>query len=96
MKKNNKKSNSYNKKRQNSIKKIAELKFKFDIKTIFIIFFVSFFIFFIVSSFTQELKKALPEKSITSMIRILNKKKLKKLRLLITRYLQHTKMIKWQ
>ena len=78
MKKNNKKSNSYNKKRQNSIKKIAELKFKFDIKTIFIIFFVSFFIFFIVSSFTQELKKALPEKSITSMIKDIKQEKVKK------------------
>ena len=78
MKKNNKKSNSYNKKRQNSIKKIAELKFKFDIKTIFIIFFVSFFIFFIVSSFTQELKKALPEKSITSMVKDIKQEKVKK------------------
>jgi len=78
MKKNNKKSNNYNKKRQNSIKKIAELKFKFDIKTIFIIFFVSFFIFFIVSSFTQELKKALPEKSITSMIKDIKQEKVKK------------------
>ena len=78
MKKNNKKTNSYNKKRQNSIKKIAELKFKFDIKTIFIIFFVSFFIFFIVSSFTQELKKALPEKSITSMVKDIKQEKVKK------------------
>lgn len=78
MKKNNKRNNNYKKKKESGIKKIAELKFKFNIKTIFIIFFVSFFIFFIVSSFTRELKKALPEKSITAMVKDIKQGKVKK------------------
>ncbi len=53
----------------NGIKKIAEFNFNFDLKTIFIIFFIVFFLFFTLSSLMREVGQALPEKSITALLK---------------------------
>ena len=79
MKKNSKRNNNFKKKKVSGIKNIAGFKFKFDIKTIFLFLFACFFIYFIVNSFTQELKKALPEKSITAMVKDIKQEKIKKI-----------------
>lgn len=57
------------KKEPNGIKKIAEFNFNFDLKTIFIIFFVVFFLFFTINSLVKEVGEALPEKSITALVK---------------------------
>ncbi|MEK7070332.1 MAG: AAA family ATPase, partial [Patescibacteria group bacterium] len=60
-------------------KKIAELRFKFDIKTIFIVIFASLFLIFTYRSLTKDLTNSLPEKSITSVVSDVKSQRIKKL-----------------
>lgn len=48
--------------------KFPGFKFNLDLKTIFIIIFIGFFLFYSLSAITKEVDKALPEKSITSVV----------------------------
>lgn len=54
--------------KHNKVKKIAELNFNLNLKTIFIILFAGLFFLYIFSNVTREVKKAVPEKPISTII----------------------------
>lgn len=56
-------------------KKIREFKFNFDIKTLFILLFAGLFLFYVYNALSGEVKKALPEKPLTSTIKDIKDKK---------------------
>src|SRR3990167_4545498 len=66
------------KKNGNTIKKIAEFKFNFDLKTVFIIFFVGLFAYYLFNSLSKEVKQALPEKSFTTIVKEIKEGKVQK------------------
>lgn len=68
-----------NKKNNQAIKKIAEFNFNFNLKTIFIIFFILLFAYYAFTSVSSELKKALPEKSIPSVIKDIKENKVNRI-----------------
>src|SRR3989344_2443562 len=70
------------KKNPNSLKKMAEFKFRLDLKTLFIIIFVGFFSFYLLRSISSEIKQALPEKSITAVVKEIKNKKVEKLEII--------------
>lgn len=72
----NSKNNKINK--PNQFAKIAEFKFNFDIKNVFIILFIFFFLVLAFSSISKELNQVLPEKPITSIVKDIKDKKVKK------------------
>jgi len=76
---------------KSGIKKIAEFNFNFDIKTIFIIFFVVFFVFFIFNSLAKQVDKALPEKSITSLIKDIKNNRVQKVEVLDNKIITYLK-----
>src|SRR3989344_5834089 len=79
------------KKNGNAIKKIAEFKFHFDLKTIFIIFFVSLFGYYIFNSISKEVKQALPEKSFTTILQEIKDKKIEKVEIIDNKILAYYK-----
>jgi len=60
------------------IKKTTQLSFKFDLKNIFIIFFVVIFISYVFNTITKEMKQVEPEKSISTIIQDIKNNKVKK------------------
>lgn len=66
-------------KKNSPIKKIAEINFNFDIKTVFIAVFVILFIYFAFSSISKEVSQTLPEKPITSVIQEIKDRKITKI-----------------
>jgi cell division protease FtsH len=71
--------------------KITEFRFNFDIKNIFIIFFVLIFLYFAYRSISNELKQALPEKSITSVVKDIKDNKVKKVEIIDNKILVYYK-----
>ena len=61
------------------MKKIREFRFNFDLKTIFVILFVGIFIYYAFSSLSKEVNRALPEKPLSTIIKDIKNKKIKKL-----------------
>lgn len=57
------------------VKKFAEFNFNLNIKTLFIIVFIGFFFFYLFSVVTREVKKAIPEKPITSVLQDIKQNK---------------------
>ena len=53
--------------------KLKKFSFKFNSKNLFIILFIALFLFFTFRSVSDELKKALPEKSLTQTIQDIKK-----------------------
>ncbi len=66
----------------NAIKKIAEFNLNFDLKTLFIIFFVGLFAYYIFTSLSKEVKQALPEKSITTVVKEIKDGKVQKVEII--------------
>ncbi len=60
------------------IKRIAEFRFNFDLKNVFIIVFVILFLFFAYQSISSGLKQALPQKSLTQVVQDIKAGKIKK------------------
>jgi len=77
--------------KKNNGKKVAEFKLNFDIKNIFIILFVSLFLFFIVNSFFNEIKKAMPEKSISALVEDIKAHKVNKIEVVDNKILVYYK-----
>ncbi|MFA5136360.1 MAG: ATP-dependent zinc metalloprotease FtsH [Patescibacteria group bacterium] len=64
--------------KKNDFKKIAQFNLNFDLKNMFFIFFIVLFFLFVFNSVTKEMKQALPEKSITTVVRDIKAQKVKK------------------
>jgi len=64
------------------IQKIVEFKMNFNLKNIFIIGFILLFLFYAVRSISQEFNKAVPEKSITTVVNDIKKKSVNKVEVL--------------
>ncbi|PIY71682.1 cell division protein FtsH, partial [Candidatus Roizmanbacteria bacterium CG_4_10_14_0_8_um_filter_33_9] len=60
------------------MKKTAQFSFKFDLKNIFIIFFVIIFISYAFNAITKEMNQVEPEKSISTIIQDIKNNKVKK------------------
>ena len=60
------------------IQKIIKFKMNFNIKNLFIIFFTIFFLFYAFKAISSELKKNLPEKSITTVVKDIKNNQVKK------------------
>ncbi len=57
-------------------KKTSEFQFHFDIKNIFIVFFLIIFLFYAYSSISKEISQQIPEKSITSVVQDIKNNKI--------------------
>lgn len=64
------------------IQKIVEFKMNFNLKNIFIIGFILLFLFYAIKSVSQEYSKAVPEKSITTVVNDIKKKSVNKVEVL--------------
>lgn len=64
------------------IKKTAQFSFKFDLKNIFIIFFLIIFISYAFNAITKEMNQIEPEKSISTIIQDIKNNKVKKVEVL--------------
>lgn len=73
------------------LQKIVEFKMDFNIKNLFIIFFVIFFIFYAYKTISSEFKKAIPEKSITSVVREIKDGKINKVEVFDNRIIVYYK-----
>jgi len=62
--------------------KIKKYKFKINIRTLFIVFFVSIFLFFSFRSLSQEFNKTFPEKSLTRTIQDIRQDKVKSIEII--------------
>lgn len=79
------------KKNGKSVKKITEFKFNFDLKTLFIIFFLGLFSYYIFTSFSKEIKQTLPEKPISSIVKEIKDGKVKKVEIINNKILIYYK-----
>lgn len=77
---NSKKTMAKNNKKQSN--NIREFKINFDIKTIFILVFIGLFIYTLFSSLNSEIKKAVPEKPITTVVQEIKQGKVKKVEII--------------
>lgn len=68
-------------------RKMMQLKFNFNIQTLFIAAFIGIFIFLSIRSVAGELKKALPERPITSVIKDIKDKKIDKVEIIDSKVL---------
>lgn len=73
------------------LQKIVEFKMNFNIKNLFIIFFILFFLFYSYKTVTSELKKALPEKSITTVIKEIKNQQISKVEVFDNRIIVYYK-----
>lgn len=71
-----------NSKNTDETKKIAEFKFNLNLKNTFIILFIVFFISFIFNVVSQGVKQSLPEKPITTIVKEIKEKKIKKIEII--------------
>src|SRR3989338_10463961 len=65
--------------KKNDFKKVAQFKLNLDLKNSFFIFFIVLFLFFAYQSISKEVKQALPEKSITTVVQEIKDQKVKKM-----------------
>jgi len=65
-------------KKDDNLIKIAQFKFKLNIKTIFLIFFISLFVFYLIGAVRSEFKKSFPEKTIPKVVKEIKKGRVKK------------------
>jgi len=77
--------------KKNNGKKVAEFKLNLDIKNIFIILFVGLFLFFIINSLSSEIKKAMPEKSISALVEDIKAHKVNKIEVIDNKILVYYK-----
>lgn len=63
-------------------KKITEFKFNFNLRNAFIIFFILLFLFFAYTSLSSEFQKAVPEKSITTVVKDIKDGKVKRVEII--------------
>lgn len=77
--------------KKNGLKKITEFRLNFDLKNIFIIFFILFFLLFAYRSVSKEIKQALPEKSITSVVKDIKEEKVKKVEIIDSKIIVYYK-----
>ncbi len=75
------KKNSKNTKK-NDFKNITQFNLHFDVKNLFFIFFILLFLFFAYQSISKEVKQALPEKSITTVVQDIKEQKVKKVEIM--------------
>lgn len=73
------------------LRKITEFKFNLDIRTLFIIVFAALFLFFIFRSVSQGVKEALPEKTITAVIKDIHDNKVEQVEIIDNRIVVHYK-----
>ncbi len=73
------------------IKKITEFKFNLNIRTLFIVLFAVFFLFFIYRSLANEVKQAMPEKTITAVIKEIKEHKIKQVEIIDNKIIIHYK-----
>ncbi|NMB84455.1 ATP-dependent zinc metalloprotease FtsH [Candidatus Roizmanbacteria bacterium] len=73
------------------LQKMVEFKMNFDIKKLFITIFIILFLFYAFRSFSQEFKKAMPEKSITAVVKDIKDKKISKVEVLDNRIIAYYK-----
>ena len=73
------------------IKKITEFKFNLNIRTLFIVLFAVFFLFFIYRSLANEVKQAMPEKTITAVIKEIKERKIKQVEIIDNKIIIHYK-----
>jgi len=88
---NNKNGKKTNGKNKMDIQKMVEFKMNFNIKNIFIFIFVAFFLFYAIRSISSEFKKAVPEKSITSIVKDVKDKKITKVEVYDNRIIAYYK-----
>ncbi|MEX1052602.1 MAG: ATP-dependent zinc metalloprotease FtsH, partial [Patescibacteria group bacterium] len=62
--------------------KIKKYKFKFNIRTVFILLFITIFLFFSFRSLSEEFNKAFPEKSLTQTIQDIRQDKIKSIEII--------------
>jgi cell division protease FtsH len=83
--------NKKNNKNKMDLQKMVEFKMNFDIKKLFITIFIILFLFYAFRSFSQEFKKAMPEKSITAVVKDIKDKKISKVEVLDNRIIAYYK-----
>lgn len=71
--------------------KITEFRFNFNLKNFFVIFFVVTFLLFAYRSISSEIKQALPEKSITSVVKDIKDGKVNKVEIIDNKILVYYK-----
>jgi len=71
-----------NRKQTNGMKKITEFKLDLNLKNIFLFLFIGFFIFFVMNSLSKELKQALPEKPISTIVSEMKEGKINKVEII--------------
>ncbi len=76
-------------KKQN--KKVKEFYFQVNLKNLFLIFFIVLFLFFAFQSISSEVKKTIPEKSISTIINEIKEKKVKKVEVIDNRLIIYYK-----
>lgn len=76
-------------KKQN--KKVKEFYFQINLKNLFLIFFIVLFLFFAFQSISSEIKKTIPEKSISTIINEIKEKKVKKVEVIDNRLIIYYK-----
>ncbi len=88
---NNKNVKKTNGKNKIDIQKMIEFKMKFNIKNIFIFLFIAFFFIYAFRSISSEFKKAIPEKSITALVKDVKDKKITKVEVYDNRIIAYYK-----
>jgi len=71
--------------------KIKKIKFSLNLKNFFILLFTAFFLFYTYKSINTEIKRALPEKSISQIVNEAKQKKIKKVEIIDNRILVYYK-----
>lgn len=80
-----------NNKKNSKDKKIAEFRFNFNIKTVFIIVFVGIFLLYIYNAVSNEVQKVIPEKSISSIMQNIRDNKVQKVDIIDNKILVYYK-----
>ncbi len=78
-------------KKNNKDKKIAEFRMNFNVKTLFIVFFVGLFILYIYNAISSEVKRVIPEKPLTGVIQDIKGNKVQKLDIIDNKILVYYK-----
>jgi cell division protease FtsH len=80
-----------NNKKNTKDKKIAEFRFNFNIKTVFIILFIGIFFLYLYNTVSKEVQKVVPEKSISTIIQNIRDNKVEKLDIIENKILVYYK-----
>ncbi len=88
---NNKNGKKNNGKDKTELQKIVEFKMNLNIKNIFLILFIGFFLITVFRSISSEIKKTIPEKPITSIVKDIKVKKISKVEIYDNRIIAYYK-----